>query len=241
MKKYSYIYGLVDPRNNRIRYIGKSINPWKRFSNHSCPSSLNKSLCNKNKWIKKLISLKLKPKLIILCKCLNKNTDIKEKYYISYYKNKGYKLVNERPGGEGWPSGKKLRECSSYINGVLAVQKSVTIRDSKTNLEKIFNSVKETAKYLKTNPCTVSTYLKHPENHFTLKGHYIRYTGTPFIKRDRERIPLKATNINTGEILYFESFWEAKNKGFNSRSIKEIVYKTNKNRHTHKGYEWVLN
>lgn len=45
-----YIYGLTDPITEEIRYIGKSIRPTERLSNH-CNE---KSNCHRSNWIQSL-------------------------------------------------------------------------------------------------------------------------------------------------------------------------------------------
>jgi hypothetical protein len=97
---YTFIYALVDPRTDEIRYIGKSDNPKKRLIGHLKPSQLR--FCNhKNAWIKSLLQINLKPNLVILEKVSAIEWKQKEQYYIQLYKNKGCNLTNSTDGGDG--------------------------------------------------------------------------------------------------------------------------------------------
>lgn len=105
----SYIYALVDPRTNEIRYVGKSDNPEKRLSyGHMKCIGRNKY---KNNWIKQLLKLNLQPSLMILEECENEESvwSAREKYWIKYYREQGCDLTNLTDGGENPPSqtGKK--------------------------------------------------------------------------------------------------------------------------------------
>ena len=94
--KTSGIYGLIDPRTNCIRYVGRSKNIYKRYySGHMYsnpqtghPVSL---------WIDKLRKLGLKPGITILQK--HKKPEDIEKYWIDEYREKGNKLLNIHGGG----------------------------------------------------------------------------------------------------------------------------------------------
>ena len=115
------VYGLVDPRNDNIRYIGKSINGLKRPKEHSKPSNLkNDGNTRKANWIRSLLKLGLKPKISILYtlgNCSWSKNDINECLYkkehelIEYYNILGYDLTNAQDGGPG-STGRKLSEES---------------------------------------------------------------------------------------------------------------------------------
>lgn len=93
-----YIYGLVDPVSKQIRYIGKSIRPKGRYTDH-----LNdKSKTHKTNWIQSLLKKGLKPELVIL-EQLNddENWQEYEKQWIKKGKENGWNLVNSTDGGDG--------------------------------------------------------------------------------------------------------------------------------------------
>lgn len=93
----TFIYVLIDPRNNLPKYIGKSNNPSKRFTNH-CREQY-KSL--KRNWIVSLKKLELKPVLEILDEVPSHEWEFWEKHYISLYKSWGFNLLNDTHGGYG--------------------------------------------------------------------------------------------------------------------------------------------
>jgi len=58
------LYGLGDPRDGRIYYIGESTNPWKRYISHLTASKYE---CYPvQSWVKHLLSSGLKPVLVVL-------------------------------------------------------------------------------------------------------------------------------------------------------------------------------
>ena len=89
------IYGLVDPRNNQIRYVGKTKQTLsKRLSQHLWEG--NKSNPHKFNWITQLRNENLKPIIIELEKCDENNWVEREKFHIQELDN----LTNLTQGGE---------------------------------------------------------------------------------------------------------------------------------------------
>ncbi len=62
----AYIYGLVDPRTNFIRYVGKSVDPQIRLSRHLRPHSTDSPKTYCARWIRSLKTIGLEPTLTIL-------------------------------------------------------------------------------------------------------------------------------------------------------------------------------
>jgi len=92
----TFIYTLEFPVGN-IRYVGKSNNPNKRLKNHIKEAKMrNKN--HKDKWIN---SLSEAPIVKVIEEVSVMNWEIKEKYWIKYYKDNGYNLVNGTDEGEG--------------------------------------------------------------------------------------------------------------------------------------------
>lgn len=93
-----FIYGLVDPRTDIIRYIGWTINPKRRLRDHLSSYNLKKNT-HKNSWIKQLLCENLRPNIIILEENVYTNFSERERYWIKYYKENN--LTNLTMGGEG--------------------------------------------------------------------------------------------------------------------------------------------
>lgn len=96
-----YIYKLLDPETMDVRYVGKSVDPQKRFYAHI----YDKSKSHKASWIKSLISKQMLPILEIVEgfdteeDCFNA-----ECFYIEKYRNDGANLTNLHNGGRGGSS-----------------------------------------------------------------------------------------------------------------------------------------
>jgi len=57
-----FVYALIDPRDERVRYIGCSLDPWKRLPAHGT----NADLHDVYSWVRELKSIGLTPRLAIL-------------------------------------------------------------------------------------------------------------------------------------------------------------------------------
>lgn len=98
MKTTTFIYALIDPRNEAIRYIGKSDSPKIRFDHHLIDK---KNVTHKTNWIQSLLKIGLKPDFDILDKVNSNEWQFWERHYISLYKSFGCQLTNLTDGGDG--------------------------------------------------------------------------------------------------------------------------------------------
>jgi hypothetical protein len=104
--KYVYIYALIDPRDGKIRYIGKTNSLKRRYLAHINPSNL-KPLNHKSNWIKVLLSLNLRPEIIEIEKVPFNIWQEKEREWIAFYREEGCDLTNGTDGGEGAEGAKR--------------------------------------------------------------------------------------------------------------------------------------
>lgn len=96
--EWVFIYALADPLDGRIRYIGKSIRPTHRLTNH-CNE---KPTCHRTKWIHSLLKEGRRPVLGVLERISpGGNWQVAERAWISYARENGWPLVNGTDGGDG--------------------------------------------------------------------------------------------------------------------------------------------
>lgn len=95
-----YIYALVDPTTDEIRYVGKSIRPKERLQNHCA----EKSRTWRTNWIRSLAALGQRPRIRIL-EILDRDDDWQkaEREWIANLRNHGARLTNCTSGGDGVP------------------------------------------------------------------------------------------------------------------------------------------
>lgn len=106
------IYSLNDPITKEVRYIGKTNQQYLSSRLHSHMKDCKKSNSKKIIWIKSILINGLRPEINLLDEVEEENWEYWEKYYISYYKELGYDLVNTTSGGQRGYSikGRKLSE-----------------------------------------------------------------------------------------------------------------------------------
>lgn len=95
-----YIYVLIDPRSEEIRYVGWTINPRQRLSAHV--SRARKGGSYKYHWIAQLLDLGLRPTIEIIESGSGDHKD-PERRWIAYYRSIGCRLTNLTDGGDGAP------------------------------------------------------------------------------------------------------------------------------------------
>lgn len=103
-KESVFIYGLIDPLSNELRYVGKSIKPNNRLRKHISERFTHDSY--KDRWIRKIVDQGVRPELIIIDEVPYGEWQFWEQHYISYYKMIGCRLTNGTIGGDQPPSTK---------------------------------------------------------------------------------------------------------------------------------------
>lgn len=132
----SYIYCLKDPIDGKIKYIGKSIDPYKRYSDHLKKHKYKST--TKNNWIKKLHSLNEKPILEILDAVPDNEWSFWEKYWIGLFKTWGFILYNLTGGGDGGNFGPiSNKKISEKLKGRKFSEKTLSIMKESAKKRKI--------------------------------------------------------------------------------------------------------
>lgn len=106
------IYGLFDPDNYELRYIGKTTNKLNdRLSSHIWEASKSGRKNKRVAWIKSILNKEKRP---IIEEIYNASSieelNNQESFYISYFKFIGADLTNQQPGGEGQPPGYEFKK-----------------------------------------------------------------------------------------------------------------------------------
>lgn len=121
----NYIYALICPISNQIRYVGKTNSIRVRYNAH-----LNdKSKSHKTSWIKSLKSMGLKPECIVLDEA-ETDASFWEQYWIAQCKLWGFDLVNHTLGSENGCTGiynprgnaKLTKEMAMKHGWILSIQ-----------------------------------------------------------------------------------------------------------------------
>jgi len=124
------IYGLFDPRDGELRYIGKSCSGMKRPKNHTKNSDLRRhGKTHKTAWIKSMLKLGLKPTFGVLFEG-DSADDLygHEQRLIKYFKDSGARLTNATDGGPGRTGYRLSAETKEKISRAAKKQQ----RDSPT-------------------------------------------------------------------------------------------------------------
>lgn len=92
-----YIYALVDPRDNTVRYVGQTDDMKRRYSEHT--NRIEST--TKGAWIQELRALNLKPSLVQLDTCDDQaQANYLESWWIILGRRQGWGLVNGTNPGE---------------------------------------------------------------------------------------------------------------------------------------------
>ena len=95
------IYALVDPRDDEVRYIGRSSNGLRRPQAHLVPSA-RRTKSHKIHWINSLAEDGLLPRIEVLENFEEeKELNDAERFWIAQGKGLGWRLTNATKGGEG--------------------------------------------------------------------------------------------------------------------------------------------
>jgi hypothetical protein len=95
----TFIYALIDPITENVRYVGKSVVPYRRYISHV--KEVKNAKRRKDRWINFLLKQNRKPLFVILEKFQDKNWQKYERKWIKFCKTQGYDLTNHTDGGDG--------------------------------------------------------------------------------------------------------------------------------------------
>lgn len=99
--KVAYIYRLIDPNDDSVRYVGKAENIDVRYKRHLAEAKSLIHKTHKNYWINKLLKNNQEPRLEVVEECELNVWEEREIYWIKYHKELGCKLTNATSGGDG--------------------------------------------------------------------------------------------------------------------------------------------
>lgn len=105
MSEIIYIYELSDPRTGVTRYVGKTVDPERRYIQHKTRKESNR----KSSWVQSLKRVGLNPVMVILDEVPASEWEFWEMWYIELFKQWGCELVNTSNGGDFHPEGNPRR------------------------------------------------------------------------------------------------------------------------------------
>lgn len=114
--KPTIIYALVDPRDQSIRYVGKTVNKRCRMSVHRWAAGKGSK---RMMWLLDLVKLGLQAEFRVLETVEGDAWIERERYWIKYYRDLGAPLTNIRDGGDtNHPDNEELRKWrSKFMTG----------------------------------------------------------------------------------------------------------------------------
>jgi len=134
-----FIYVLIDPTTEKIRYVGKTKNlPKTRLSGHITEAKKLYNNTHKSRWIRKLLKQNLKPEIEIIDEIPKYEYELWEEFYIKLLKSFGAPLVNSDETGRGNTNAKH-----NFKKHIDDISKNVVQYDMKGNFIGEYESMRE--------------------------------------------------------------------------------------------------
>jgi NUMOD3 motif len=112
------VYGLFDPRDGALRYVGKASDPRVRLKGHLAEARFLRT--HAHRWIAQLRSAGLRPELEVLeWHDTTSGANEAECFFIAYFRAIGCMLTNISHGGDGAPGYRHPPEVRAKISAFL--------------------------------------------------------------------------------------------------------------------------
>lgn len=108
----TYIYKLIDPRTDEIRYVGKTETTLKKRYSVHLRDAKNGTEWYVSRWIRQLLSYDMLPVMEVIEECFEETWAEREIYWIAYGRQMGWRLTNLTDGGDGtsgWVASEKTK------------------------------------------------------------------------------------------------------------------------------------
>jgi len=176
-----YIYALIDPTDNRIRYIGKTNNIKERLKRHIKDCKKHGFWTPKNQWIKSLLEKNVKPQIQPLLETTKEDVNKYEIEYIKKYRELIPDLTNDTDGGDGydWTGRKHEEETIKRLKLCHPNRKVILQFDMSNNFIQKFNYARDVDNIPEFNRRSVVRCCKDEIK--TFKGYYFRFSDNFFI------------------------------------------------------------
>lgn len=174
------IYGLFDPRDDQLRYIGKSTNPRKRMEAHYGQARAG-SVLHSRRWLAGLLARGLRAEVVVLeCATTTEEANDAERFWIAAMRLACCDLTNLTPGGDGQPKGCR-RSADAVERGAAKHRGRKRTPEQIANYKAAFNRPEERERRRQR----VEVLKQNPE--WLAKVRYGR-TGQPCSEETKQRI-----------------------------------------------------
>ena len=175
-----YIYALIDPIDNRIRYIGKTNNIKERLKRHIKNCKKHGFWTPKNQWIKSLLDNNLTPQIQTLLETTKEEVNNYEIEYIKKYRELITDLTNDTDGGDGydWTGRKHEEESVKRMKYNHPFRKIILQFDMSNNFIQKFDSARDVDNITEFNRRSVVRCCK--KEIATFKGYFFRFSDNFF-------------------------------------------------------------
>ncbi len=222
----TYIYVLIDPRTNLVKYVGKTINPKIRFRTYIKQAKKGKRNNLVINWVKSLLKSDLEPKMEIIDE-IEGEWEWLEQYWISQFRVWGFELKNMTDGGDANPMDnpevrlkisnhmKNLIRGDEWCNNISLAKKDVKIH-SKEQIMKYSddNSGDGNPMYNKKHTIAALQKMKLSVLQYSLDGEFIKeWSSAADIERETKMLARSINRCAKGDRATAYGYtWEYKNK-----------------------------
>lgn len=218
----THIYVLCDQENN-IRYVGKTVASLKkRLQQHISEAKRHPNKNHRINWINSVLNSGYYVNIQEIDSCPWCNSQKLEQYYIKYYIENGFNLVNSTKGGEGNLGLKKSKECIIKLKNSLRKNSSPVYQyDFYGNYIQSFSCPSEAAETLNVNYFSICRCLRKERQSyksFRFLSHYEQCPNvvvnlTNFnnkkVRHNKKAKPVIQLDLYGNFLNRFESAWKA--------------------------------